>query len=88
MKPIQIYEHSWYQTVNETATLIIMPQEIEREFQYLCVCYSIKVYPGTLEHVEEFGGLTDFLDTFALVRGKKKKRPDDDDEEVGEFKVR
>ena len=47
-----------------------------------------KVYPGTLENVEEFGNLTDFLDTFPLVRGKKKKRPDDDDEEVGEFKVR
>ena len=47
----------------------------------------IKVYPGTLESVEEFGGLNDFVDTFPLVRGKKKKRPDDDEEEVGEFKV-
>ena len=47
----------------------------------------LKVYPGPLEKVEEFGGLCDFVDTFSLVRGKKKKRPDDDDEEVGEFKV-
>ncbi|XP_046851260.1 myoferlin-like isoform X2 [Xenia sp. Carnegie-2017] len=47
---------------------------------------KLEVYPNTLERVEEFGGLCDFLDTFPLIRGKKKKRPDDDDEVVGEFK--
>lgn len=51
------------------------------------MCYFLKIYPHALEKVEDFGGLSDFVDTFLLYRGKKKKRADEDDEEVGEFKV-
>ena len=41
-----------------------------------------------LENVEEFGGFTDFIRTFNLLRGKKT---DEDDDEIrrfsGRFKV-
>ncbi|XP_029977701.1 myoferlin-like isoform X3 [Sphaeramia orbicularis] len=46
---------------------------------------TLKVYDSDLESVPEFKGLTDFCDTFKLLRGKNESG-DDDPTVVGEFK--
>lgn len=46
---------------------------------------GFQVYDCELENVTEFGGLTDFSDTFKLYRGKSDEN--EDPSVVGEFKV-
>ena len=50
----------------------------------------VQIYSKELEKVEEFGGFTDFLDTFVLTKGKRST--DDGEDEArrfrGKFKVR
>lgn len=46
---------------------------------------TLKVYDSELEDVPEFKGLTDFCDTFKLLRGKNEEG-DDDPSVVGEIK--
>lgn len=49
-------------------------------------CLLLQVYGTELENVEDFHGMTDFCNTFKLVRGKS----DDGEEDpsvVGEFKA-
>ncbi|XP_045294195.1 myoferlin isoform X3 [Leopardus geoffroyi] len=59
--------------------------EHEKCGQYLQKGYSkLKVYDCELEDVTEFGGLTDFSDTFKLYRGKSDEN--EDPSVVGEFK--
>lgn len=47
---------------------------------------TLKVYDCELEDVPDFKGLTDFCNTFKLLRGKNENG-DDDPTVVGEFKV-
>uniref|UniRef100_A0A8C8XFB6 Myoferlin n=1 Tax=Panthera leo TaxID=9689 RepID=A0A8C8XFB6_PANLE len=59
--------------------------EHEKCGQYVQKGYSkLKVYDCELEDVTEFGGLTDFSDTFKLYRGKSDEN--EDPSVVGEFK--
>lgn len=46
----------------------------------------VQIYSCELEKVEDFNGLTDFANTYSLLRGKSNQ-DDEDGNIAGEFKV-